>query len=355
QSQPLGFRQDQMLSIPIDNATNFNAAFRGGDANIRKKMNTFDDLLLQNPHVEAVTQCARVPGTGAIRRMVATEKVSKEEAFTVACMEVDYDYAETFDLEVLAGREFDLSYGTDHIDSYVLNEEAVTALGWESPEAAIGQSITVSEQTGKVVGVVKNYHFSSLYNEINPLILYVQPGNFAYFIVHLSGNDIPGTLAFIEEQWQSYYPSKAFTYSFVDESFNESYAADQRLMQTILYFALIAVLISCFGLFGLAALFTQQRFKEIGIRKVLGASVGQILRMLSSDFIGLIAVAMLLAFPIIWYFSHTWMANFAFHIHFPWWVPLSIGFGVMLLAFLTISSKTIRAALSNPVEAIRHE
>ncbi|MEM1119750.1 MAG: ABC transporter permease [Bacteroidota bacterium] len=354
-TQPMGFEQELTLQIPIDSGNNLNAAFRGGNAQMRQRMNTLDEVLLQNPQIKAVTQCSRAPGAGAIGRPIWNEFVPREAAFTAGVNAVDYDYVETFGLEVVAGRDFDLSYGTDHINSYMLNEKAVGTLGWKSPEAAIGQQIFESGREGVVVGVIKDYHFSTLQTEINPLIFRMNPGEFGNFIVRINNGDIPATLSFVQQKWEEFFPEKAFEYEFLDQALDDAYAAEERFGNIIKYFAWIAVLISCFGLFGLAALLTQQRFKEIGIRKILGASVSQILGRLAFDFLKLIGLAMVLALPLTWYFMNGWLADFAYRIDYPWWVPFAVGLGVVLLAFLTISSQTLKAALSNPVKALRYE
>ncbi len=353
-NQPLGFARDLILRVPIDSGNNLNAAFRAGDPTIRQRMNTLDALLLSNPNIKAVTQCNRVPGFGAIGRPVWNDHVTQEDAFTVGVNSVDYDYIETFNLEIVAGRNFDLSYGTDHINSFLINESAVTALGWESPKAAIGQHL-VERQEGKIVGVLKDFHFENARREIQPLVLRVQPGDFSTFVVRLKNANISRTLAFIENKWREFFPGKVFEYEFLDQALNDRYSGDERFSNMIASFALLAILISCFGLFGLAALVTQQRFKEIGIRKVLGASVFQILNILATDFLKLIVIAMILAIPLTWYFANDWLEDFAFRIDFPWWVTLATGLGVILIAFLTISSQAIRTAMSNPVEALQYE
>lgn len=354
-NQPLGFEQELTLQVPIDSRTNLNAAFRGGDATLRQKMNTLDDVLLQNPKIKAVTQCSRAPGFGAIGRRIWNEHVPNEAAFTAGVNAIDYDYVETFGLEIVAGRDFDLSFGTDHINSYMINEKGANTLGWESPEAAIGQPIFESGREGVIIGVLKDYHFSSLQQQIQPLLYRVNPGEFGNFIVRINNGDIPATISFVQDKWKEFFPEKAFEYEFLDQALDDAYAAEERFGNIITYFAWIAVLISCFGLFGLAALLTQHRFKEIGIRKILGASVGQIISSLAIDFLKLIGLAMVLAFPLVWYFMDNWLQDFAFRIDFPYWVPFAVGIGVVILAFLTISSQTLKAALSNPVKALRYE
>jgi len=194
-----------------------------------------------------------------------------------------------------------------------------------------------------------------LQQQIDPLIFRMNPGEFGNFIVRINNGDIPQTLAFVQDKWKEFFPEKAFEYEFLDQALDDAYAAEERFGNIIRYFAWIAVLISCFGLFGLAALLTQHRFKEIGIRKILGASVGQIIGSLAMDFLKLIGLAMVLALPLVWYFMDNWLQDFAFRIDFPFWVPFAVGLGVVVLAFLTISSQTLKAALSNPVKALRYE
>lgn len=354
-NQPLGFNKELTLQIPIDSNNNLNSAFRPGDPQVRQRMNTLDENLMNNPNIKAVTQCSRLPGFGAVGRPVWTEHVPQSEAYTASVLSVDYDYVETFDLEVLEGREFDVSHGTDHLTSFVVNETAVKSLGYETPEKAIGQKLTIPGKEGFVVGVLKNYHVRSLQGDIQDLILHVAPGDFSYFAVRVENANIPQTLSFIEQQWANFFPEKVFEYTFLDESLQNWYESDGRLMSTIAYFAFIAILIACFGLLGLAALVTQRRFKEMGIHKILGASVPQILNLLAKDFLKLIGIAMVLAIPLTWYFVTGWMENFAYRIDFPWYIPLVIGVGVVILAFITISSQTVRAAWSNPVETLRHE
>ena len=354
-NQPLGFTQELVLSLPLNSANNLNAILRPGDANMRQRMNTFDESLLSNPNIKAVTQCSHLPGLGAIGRKVESDSVGSEDNFFPRVVSVDYDYVETFDLEVLAGREFDASFGTDHISSFLINEKTMKRLEYATPEDAVGKNLDLEGKKGIIVGVLKDYHFQSLRSEIQPLVMEVRPGAFGYFALTMENANIPQTLSFIEEKWKAAFPEKVFEYRFLDESLNETYLSERRLSTIINYFAFLAIFISCFGLFGLAALLTQQRFKEIGIRKVLGASVGQILQLISKDFLILIAIAMLIAAPMTWYFLKDWLLDFAYSIDFPWWVTIASGLLVMLVAFVTISLQSMKAAMSNPVDAIRNE
>ena len=318
-------------------------------------MNAFDESLLSHPNIKAVTQCSKLPGLVTISRNISTEKIPISENFTAAVLSVDYDFTETFALELLAGRDFDASFGIDHLSSFLVNEKTLELLGWKNPAAAIGQKMDLGGKEGQVVGVLKDFHFQSLHSNIDPLVLEVNPGNFGYFALQINSTDIQQTIGFLEKRWKVAFPDKVFEYTFLDDTLNDTYQAERRLATMIGYAAFLTIFIASFGLFGLTALLTQQRFKEIGIRKVLGASVTQILHLIAKDFIQLVGLSMLIAMPITWYFMKDWLTEFAYGIDFPWGVTVLSGLGVMLLAFLTVSAQSIRAAISNPVDAIRNE
>jgi len=353
-SRPLGFDPELTLALPLNSANNLNSILRPGDANLRKRMNTFDESLLSHPNVNAVTQCSRLPGLGAIGRRLASDSISDQDNFFPRVLAVDYDFVETFNLEVLAGRDFDAAFGTDHIGGFMINEQTMKRLGWNDPETTVGKPLNMEGKEGQVVGVLKDFHFASLHNEIAPLLLEVRPGAFGYFAVKINNQDIPKTLKFIEKKWTTAFPEKVFEYHFLDESLQDTYIVEERLTKMTGYASLLAILISIFGLFGLSALLTQQRFKEITIRKVLGASVRQIIFLLSRDFMILILVAMMLATPLTWYFLQDWLSGFAYAIDFPWWVTLVSGGIVLVVAVLTIFTQSIRAAKGNPADAIRN-
>ncbi len=354
-TQPLGFNKDLMLEIPLYSDNNMNASFRPGDAAQREKMNAFDASLQEHPDILAVTQSSSPPGLGGIARNVYNEHVRQEDNFFPQILAVDYDYAETFDLQVIAGRDFDPSYGTDHISSFLINETAVHPLGYANPEEAVGKQVTLEGKEGMIVGVLRDFHFNSLREQIQPLLLEVRPGAFGTFSVRIANRSLGQTIAFLEKQWRSFFPEKVFEYTFLDESIDELYASEQRLATMISYFAFVAILISCIGLFGLSALATRQRFREIGIRKVLGATSLHILQLLIKDFAFLILASFVIATPITWYLLRNWLAEFAYRIEFPWWIFPMSGLVVLVVACLTISSQSLKAALSNPVESLRNE
>ena len=228
-------------------------------------------------------------------------------------------------------------------------------LSWASPEDAIGKKLIVGRKEGMVSGVVRDFHLESLHHNIQPMAMEVNPGSFGYFAMKVTGQSLPETLSFLEQEWKAAFPEKVFEYSFLNEELDQAYQVERKLGKVIGYAAFLAICIALFGLLGLAARLTQRRFKEIGIRKVLGASAQQILGLIAKEFIQLVLLAILVALPLSWYGLQNWLADFPFRIQFPWWLALLSGLLVAGIAFLTISTQSLRAALSNPVEAIRDE
>lgn len=353
-TRPLGFQQEQMLTIPLF-SQNFNAVFAPGDAGLRQKMNTFEEELLKNPNVEAVTLSSTRPGFGGVNYPITTDSITLEANLFLQTASVDYDFAETYQLEVLAGRDFDKDFGTDHLDAFVINERAVQELGWKTPEAAIGKKLTRGGKEGKVIGVLKDFNFNNLRYEMQPLILDVVPGTFTFFSIRLRNENLPQTITYISSVWQQFFPQKVFEYSFLDESLQQMYVEEQRLSRIIGYFAFLAIFISCFGLFGLVTYAIHQKTKEIGIRKVLGASVSNILLLLSKDFMLLITLAGLVALPLTYYSMDWWLADYPYRIQLSWLKLLLPILIVLLIALFTLSALTVRAAMANPVESLRSE
>jgi putative ABC transport system permease protein len=354
QNMPLGFDTERIISVPLSSA-NINSAFAPGDSTLRRRMNAFDELLLQNPGIGEVTLASSMPGFGAPLFPVSTDKIRMEDNVFLASISVDYDFAETFKLKMLAGRDFDKSFGVDHLGSYVLNEMAVKTLGWASPEEAIGQNVARGGRKGKVIGVVNNFNTAGLQNALNPVIMDVSPGAFTAFAIRLKNNNTQAVTADIEKAWRQFFPEKAFEYTFLDDDLRSSYEQESRLMQLCADFAGIAILLACFGLFGLVDFSVRQRRKEIGVRKVLGASVTSVVGLLSRDFLKLVGIALLLATPVAYWAMNQWLADFAYRVDIQWWVFAVAGLAAGLVAFLTVGFQSVRAALVNPVKSLRSE
>jgi putative ABC transport system permease protein len=334
---------------------NINSAFAPGDSTLRSRMNAFDELLLQNPGISEVTLASSMPGFGAPLFPVSTDKIRMEDNVFLASISVDYDFAETFKLKTIAGRDFDKSFGTDHINSYILNELAVKTLGFSTPEEAIGQNVVRGGKAGKVVGVVNNFNTAGLQIALNPVILDVSPGRFTAFAIRLTSKNTQKVTADIEKAWRQFFPEKAFDYTFLNDDLHSGYEQEARLMQLSADFAGIAIVLACFGLFGLVDFTVRQRRREIGVRKVLGASVPSVVGLLSKDFLKLVGIALVLATPVAYWGMNKWLADFAYRIDIQWWIFAVAGFAAVVVAFLTVAGQTTKAALENPVRSLRNE
>lgn len=353
-NQPLGFQQEYMLTLPLF-SPNFNSVFGGVDGKLRKTMNAFENEMLKHPRIDAISLSSTLPATGLVHRNLNVEGMAPDERLVVATISVDYDFAETYQLEVVAGREFDRSFGTDHEKAFVINETAVKTFGWESIDEAVGKAINMENQKGYVVGVLRDFHHKSLRSPIDALLLYVSPANFTTFSLHIHSKEIPETLAFVKEKWNEFFPEKVFEYHFLEDEIQETYESDQRLGMIISFFALLAILISCVGLYGLVSYTAQQKNKEIGIRKILGADSTHLFYLLTKEYLILIVLAWIIAMPIVWWTMNDWLANYAFHMDISIWLLCLPLFGVLLLTIATISIQFIRTLMVDPAEQLRTE
>ncbi len=353
-NRPLGFNSDHILTAPLFSSS-INTSFTPGNAAMRERMNSFEENLAQHPNIEAITLASNMPGIGAVRHPITTDKISLDEHVVLPCISADYDFVQTFDLKVIAGRNFGKEYGTDHIDGYLLNEKAVKTLGWDAPEDAIGQKIAKGGKTGKVLGVINDFHIQGLQEELEPVVLDINVGSFTTFAIRIKNTRLPETLDFLEKSWKTYFPEKAFEYTFLDEQLQDAYQDEGRLAQLVGYFAGIAIFLSCFGLFGLISFTVHQKAKEIGIRKVMGATVAGIVALLAKGYLKLVVIALVLATPIAWYLMDQWLDEFAYRISIEWWVFALSGAGAVVVAFLTVGLQSMKAALANPVDSLRNK
>ena len=354
QNMPMGFDAEQIITVPLS-SDNLNSVFSPGDSTLRRRMNAFDEVLLENPGVTEVTVASSMPGFGAPFFPVSTDKIRLEDNVFVANISVDYDFSETFKLKLLAGRDFDKTYGSDHLNSYVLNEMAVKTLGWTSPEEAIGQNISRPGKPGKVIGVVNNFNTSGLQTALNPVMMEVSPGSFTAFAIRLKGKNTQAVTADIEKTWKEFFPEKAFSFTFLNDDLHDGYEQEARMMQLCADFAGITIVLACFGLFGLVDFTVRQRRKEIGVRKVLGASVVSVVGLLSKDFLQLVLIALVFAAPVAYWAMSHWLADFAYRIDIQWYIFVVAGVLAAAVAFLTVAGQTVKAAVANPVKSLRSE
>ena len=340
-SQDLGFNKDQELILDTrgDSTT---AAFKQEVSMI--------------PGVYSTTKSSNVPGSGMFYGAGQLENVhGAMQTINVNAYLTDYDYIKQFGIGMAAGRDFSRQYPTDSIKAVIVNETAVRQLGYSNPTRAIGKRFLEFGVAGTIIGVVKDFHFRSLQEPIRPLMVFLNPNQCDLLCVKVDGQRLPSTFAAIERKWKQMLSDRPFDYFFMDEYFDRQYRSEDRFGTLFTYFAFLAISISCLGLMGLASYSTLQRTKEIGVRKIVGASVGQIVVLLSKDFLSLVGWSFVVAAPISWLFMSAWLSNFAYRIHSYWWIFLAAGTSALLIALLTISYQAIKAAVANPVMSLRAE
>ncbi|GEO09221.1 ABC transporter permease [Segetibacter aerophilus] len=340
-NQELGFNKERMLIIDTN-----------GDPN--KK--AFQQSIASLPNVVSTATSSSVPGGGNPGAYSEVENVRGElQIANLDLYFVDFDYINQFKIKMVAGRAFSREFGTDTTQAMVLNEAAVKMFGYSSPEAAVGKRFKQWGREGKIIGVMKDFHFKGLQQPIKPLSMRIEPDNSGLVSVNLSSANLPSTIAAIESKWKTFIPNRPFSYYFLDEFFDKQYRTEERFGKLFLNFAILAIIISCLGLLGLASYSTMQRTKEIGIRKVLGASVSGIVNLLSKEFLTLVIISFVIAAPIAWYFMYKWLQDFAYHTSISVWVFGLAGLSALAIALLTVSFQAIKAAVMNPVKSLRTE
>jgi putative ABC transport system permease protein len=254
-----------------------------------------------------------------------------------------------------SGRDFSTDFSTDISNGVLINETAAKMIGW-TPEEAIGKGInTYGMNNGKIVGVMQDYHQHGLQQKIEPVLSFIYPNSYNYMAMRVKAGDLNETNSSIGDFWKTRFPGYPFEYFMMDDDFNLQYKSEKNLEQVIGLFSALTILVACMGLFGLTAYITSLRKKEIGIRKVLGASVISIAGMLSSSFIKLVLLATVLAIPVSWYIMNNWLQDFAYRINLNWWIFGIAGIMVLLIALITVSLQAIKAAVANPVKSLRTE
>ncbi|GAA4431995.1 hypothetical protein GCM10023091_03460 [Ravibacter arvi] len=290
------------------------------------------------------------------------EGKSADFELSVTAIPIEKDFVSVFEIPILAGSDLtdqDIARARDTTDarsySFVVNQRFVQALQW-TPETAIGKQIDLNGRKGQIKAVVRDFNFASLREDIQPVVLFPEYNYFGnVFVKVASGSQMPQALDRIQGVWKEVKPQTPFQYHFLDDDFADLYQHEQQTSRTMFLFSFITIGIACMGLFALAAFQAQRRVKEIGIRKVLGASVGKIVFLLTTDFVKMVAIALLLAIPVGWWIMQHWLDNFAYRIHVEWWIFAAAGILSVAVALLTISGQAIRAARTNPVKSLRRE
>jgi putative ABC transport system permease protein len=349
QNKKLGYDRDHVIVMNIDQK-------------IIDKIDLFKSELKNNTDILAVSKANSSPVNIAGGYSMNRADMNFEQAMNTRGNPIDDEYIRANGMQLVAGNDLSKQ---DILDAnreeysknyyhYILNESAAKALGW-NPEEAIGKKMFMGEQRpGEVRGVVMDFHFASLHNPIEPLVLF--PGDWGnILIVKVSGNNLSQTIAFLQSKWKQLAPHRPFEYRFMDDDFNKLYDSELRTAKVFNVFSVIAILLACLGLFGLSTYSAKQRVKEIGIRKVLGASAGNITLLLSNSFIRLVLIAFVIACPLAWFVMNKWLQDFAYRINISWWMFSLAGLLAVIIALITVSFQAIKAAVANPVKSLRTE
>jgi putative ABC transport system permease protein len=346
-NQNLGINIEQTLVVRAPSIT---------DSTYQNKFEVLKNSLNQFTEVKGVTASSSIPGAspdwnaGGIRRL--SQREDEQKQYRVIMM--DHDYIPLYGLEVMTGRPFSGDIPNEY-ENVILNEAAARHMGFENIEDAIHDQIYFWGDTFKIAGVVKNFRQESMKKDFEPLILRYNKAPDGFYSINFNTQNVKESLARFEMEWKAVFPGNPFSYFFLDEHYNKQYQADQQFGRVFGIFSGLAIFIACLGLFGLSSLTAIQRTKEIGVRKVLGASVNSILTLVSKDYIILMGVAIIMATPLTWWIMSRWLQDFANRISLSWWIFALPSLLVMFIAFITVSFHTIRVARTNPTKSLRYE
>lgn len=354
----IDYMRKQNLGVDIEHTLVVHGAQTILDSLYEGSYLPFRNEVLALPEVEALTASSSVPGD-EIYWTNSTQRIGQGTStsmYTVYNLGIDEHFIEAYALRLLAGRPFSREFGADtEQKTMLLNETALHMYGFSNPEEALNQRIRRGRDTLTIVGVTADFHHQGLQKAINPIVFLFNPDSRSYYSFKVKGANIDRTLAAVQQAWEKAFPKDPFAYFFLDEFYDRQYQSDVQFGRVFSLFAVLAILVACLGLFGLASYQILQRTKEIGIRKVLGASTGGIVGLLSKEFILLVLVAVLVATPLSWWAMTRWLERFAYRVAPEWWAFASAGLVAVIVAFLTVSFQSVRAALVNPVETLRNE
>ena len=348
----LGFNKEQVIYFQTR-----------GDVN--QKLETFKGEIKRSPNVVSVTAGYGLPGDLYAGDGVTTVGSDGAKERSANVFLGDHDYVKTLGLRIVAGRDFSKDMATDVREAFLINETAVKEWGFGSPEKALGQPIHWNEwepadtlnpvKKGKIIGVVEDFHYKSLHEKVTPSVIQIYPQVVFKVAVKLKTADIKNTIAYINGVWNKFSPGYPLDYKFMDETYGAMYKAESKLSDLLWIFTVMAIIVGCMGLFGLAAFSAEQRTKELGIRKVLGANAFNIVGLLSKNFLVLIVISSLIAIPIAWWAMNNWLEDFPYRVNISWWVFGIAIIAALAIALLTVSFQAIKAALANPVKSLRTE
>jgi putative ABC transport system permease protein len=343
-NKEMGYSREQIIVLTIH------------DRNLRKRMETLKTELKRHPNISQVSSSESLPNHISSETLADWPGKPEDVDVPIYNGKVDYDFVDLFEIAIVAGRNFSREFPDDANGAILLNETAVKALGWDLP---LGRELyhwgNKDRPTGKVVGIMKDFHMHSLHLGIKPLYIFLNPDYHRYLSIKVKTANLPQTIGFIEEKLKEFSPQYPFAYQFFDDIFDRAYRSERRIGTMFSVFSLMAILIACLGLFGLASFTAQQRTQEIGIRKVLGASASDIAYNLSQEFSKWVVMANVIAWPVAYFMMNRWLQSFAYRIHIGIFTFVFAGVVALMIAILTVSLQTIKAATANPVDALRYE
>lgn len=353
-TRPLGFQQEHIINVPLF-SSNLNGIFRQNDSTFWVRLQSFRDAIESQTGVRGTTLSSTAPGLGAIFRGTVPEGFTQQDNMFIANLSADEDFLATYDMALLAGRSFNKSLGNDVNDAFIVNETAVKEWNWETPEQSIGKTLNREGKQGKVIGVVRDFHFTSLSTAVSPMVIEMNPNQYNLLSIKFENANIQPTIDKLEAKWNEMFPEKTFQFNFLDEQINNQYENFRNFGTIIQTFTFIAILISCLGVYGLVLFVVQRKVKEIGVRKVLGASVPGILRLIYKDFVWLLVIGFVLAIPVSYYLMNQWLMNFTYRTSIDVSTYFLSFLLVVVVVALTIGYQALRASLSNPVDSLRSE
>lgn len=335
-----GFDVDQIVTLNIV------------DPGLQQNIPVLKNKLEQSTLIAKVARTQGMPGRTFGRRGVTPEGAAPEDQWIVSVLTYDDIFIDLMGMEIVDGRSFNREIQTDQQQGILINEAMARELTWEDP---VGMHLTFGENEMTILGVVKDFHFASMRHTIEPLAMFFNPEGGGNLAIKFAGNDAGDAMDFVQSTWDELFPNSPIEFSFFDEEFGQQYVSDERFGKLVFSFTWLAIFIACLGLFGLSAFTAEQKTKEIGVRKVLGASVIGIVSLLSKEFTKLIIIAMLFASPIAFYMMQTWLKDFAYRIEINWFWFVTSGLGALFIALLTVSYQSVKTALINPAKSLRSE
>jgi len=344
-NRDLGFDKEQIIVLSLR-----------GSGEARQKYDVLKNEFLKHSTIVSASASFTVPGRSPSSTAMRPEGYSENQWQTFLINWADYDYLDTYKIELAAGRNFSRDFETDKNEAFILNEAVVKSLGWNSSEDTVGKTwMLYGENKGKVIGVTKDYHFNSLHQQIIPLVICFNPYRFNYLSLRFKTGSVSETLSFIEDTWKELVPNEPFSYFFLDEDFDRQYRAEEQVQVIISLFTIMGLVIACLGLFGLASFSVEQRKKEIGIRKVLGATTPGMIVYFSREFTKWVIVSNIIAWPAAYFVMSRWLQNFAYRISVGFVTFIIAGIIAFVIAVLMVSYQAFKAASANPVEVLRSE